>query len=81
MMYYRVAIYVDPSSTWQWKSTVLSSLHTLLQFLRLYRALPSDRLRVLFATSPERLYELLALENQGVGSSAMAGEFLWDQLI
>jgi hypothetical protein len=48
-MYYRVAFYqsaiqVNPSPTWQWKSTVLSSLDALFQFLRLYRALA----RVLF---------------------------------
>ncbi len=34
-MYYRVAIQVDAVPTWQWKSTVLSSLDTLFQFLRL----------------------------------------------
>jgi hypothetical protein len=44
-MYYRVAVPVDPLSTWQWKSTVLSSLDTLFQFLHLHLA----KLR---ATSP-----------------------------
>ncbi len=29
-MYYRVAIQVHSSSTWQWKSTALSSLNILL---------------------------------------------------
>jgi hypothetical protein len=43
-MYYRVSIEMNPSPTWQWKSTVLSSLDALFQFLRLYRALA----RVLF---------------------------------
>ncbi len=38
-MYYRVAIQVDAAPTWQWKSTVLSELSTLFQFLRLLRAL------------------------------------------
>ena len=33
-MYYRVATQVDPVPTWQWRSTVLSSLDTLFQFLR-----------------------------------------------
>ena len=47
-MYYRVALYqraiqVHPPPAWQWKSTVLSSLSALLQFLRLCRALPQDR--------------------------------------
>jgi len=32
-MYYRVAIQVDLSPTWQWRSTVLSSLDAVFQFL------------------------------------------------
>jgi hypothetical protein len=57
-MYYRVAIQVDPLPTWQWRSTVLSSLQTLFQFLQVYRAFPQDRLPLqlhlakLRATSP-----------------------------
>lgn len=43
-MYYRVAIQADPLPTWQWRSTVLSSLQTLFQFLQVYRAFPQDRL-------------------------------------
>jgi hypothetical protein len=47
-MYYRVAIrrqgdQRDRPPTWQWKSTVLTSLQTLFQFLRLYGALPLCR--------------------------------------
>ena len=50
-MYYRVAIYVEPSPQWQWKSSALSSLEALFQWLRLYRALPHDRLRIFSCTS------------------------------
>jgi len=50
-MYYRVAIQMEPLPTWQWRSTVLSSLQTLFQFLRLYRAFPQDRLRVFSSSS------------------------------
>jgi hypothetical protein len=39
-MYYRVAIQVDASSTWRWKSTALSELSVVFQWLRLYHALP-----------------------------------------
>jgi hypothetical protein len=42
-MYYRVAIQVDPLPTWQWRSTVLSSLQTLFQFLQVYRGLHCGR--------------------------------------
>jgi hypothetical protein len=45
-MYYRVAIQVDAGPTWQWKSTVISSLESLFRFLRLYSALPQHRLLV-----------------------------------
>lgn len=34
-MYYRVATRVDAAPTWQWKSTVLSSLNTLFQLATL----------------------------------------------
>lgn len=76
-MYYRVAIQVDQVPHWQWKSTALSSLDTLFQLLRLYRALPQDRLRVFSSSSREELDELLACENNGGGSSsATAAQFL-----
>ena len=86
-MYYRVAWYqraiqVHPLPTWQWKSTVLSSLQTLLQFLRLYSALPQDRLRVFSSSSCEDLDEQLRQENKGLGShSVTAAQFLQERMI
>src|SRR5258708_33809356 len=80
-MYYRVAIQVDAGPTWQWKSTVLSSLETLFQFLRLFRALPPDRLRV-FSSSREGLAELLEQENKGQASASVtAAQFLQERMI
>jgi hypothetical protein len=63
-MYYRVAWYqsaiqAHPPPSWQWKSTVLSSLAAVLQFLRLHQALPPDRLRVFSSCSCEDLDEQL----------------------
>ena len=57
-MYYRVAIQRQGDQlgwppSWQWKSTTLSSLQTLFQFLRLYGALRLDHLRV-FSSSSRR---------------------------
>jgi hypothetical protein len=76
-MYYRVAIQVAPLPTWQWRSTLLSSLQTLFQFLRLYRAFPQDRLRVFSSSSREDLSEQLRHENTGGEStSVMAAQFL-----
>ena len=86
-MYYRVAIrrereQLDRPPSWRWKSTVLSSLQTVFQFLRLYRALPQDHLRVFSSSSREDLEEQLAQENQGLGStSATAAQFLHERMI
>ena len=86
-MYYRVAIQrqreqLDRPPSWQWHSTVLSSLETLFQFLRLYSALPQDHLRVFFSSSQESLEEQLVQENKGLGSySVTAAQFLQERLI
>lgn len=63
-MYYRVATQVGAAPTWQWKSSVLSELSTLFQFLRLLRALPYDQLRVFSSSSRQGLEEQLEQENE-----------------
>lgn len=81
-MYYRVAIQVNAMPTWQWKSTVLSSLETLFQFLRLFGALPYKQLRVFTSSSREGLEEQLEQENQGLVSlSVTAAQFLQERMI
>lgn len=81
-MYYRVAIQVDNESTWQWKSTPLSSLNTLFQWLQFFRALPKDRLRIFSSASREEMNEQLAQENQGLlSTSVTAAQFLQERLI
>ncbi len=81
-MYFRVAIQVEPSPLWQWKSTVLSSLDALFQFLRLYRALPQDRLRVFSCSSCEEMNEQLRRENKGVSSTSVTvAQFLQERTI
>jgi hypothetical protein len=81
-MYYRVAIQRDDGSTWKWKSTPLTSLDTLFQFLRLYRALPQDGLRVFSSCSCEDLDGQLVRENKGLGSpSITAAQFLQERRI
>jgi hypothetical protein len=82
MMYYRVAIQASNESTWKWKSTALSSLDTLFQWLRLYRALPQDRLRVFSSSSREEMNEQLARENRGDRSTSVTVvQFLRERLI
>ncbi len=81
-MYYRVAIRANPSPLWQWKSTVLSELAAVFQFLRLYRALPQDRLRVFSCSSREEMNEQLVRENQGLlSTSVTAAQFLQERMI
>jgi hypothetical protein len=81
-MYYRVAVRVDSVSPWQWKSTMLSSLETLFQFLRRYSALQLDHLWVFSSSSREGLEEQLVQQNQGPSSpSVSAAHFLHERLI
>jgi hypothetical protein len=70
-MYYRVAIQMDASSTWRWKSTALSSLDALFQWLQLYRAVSQDRLRVFSCSSREGMIEQLMQINQGLESTSV----------
>jgi hypothetical protein len=81
-MYYRVAIRVDASSTWRWKSTALSELSVVFQWLRFYHALPQDRLRVFSACSREGMNEQLVRVNQGLESTSVtAAQFLKERMI
>src|SRR2546428_4259084 len=81
-MYYRIAIQMDRVPAWQWKSTILSELSAVFQWLRLYRALPQDRLRVFSSSSREEMDEQLVRENPGLGSiSATPGQFLHQRRI
>ena len=81
-MYYRVAIQVDLSPHWQWKSTVLSELSAVLQWLRLYRALPQDRLRVFSCSSREEMNEQLGREYEGLSSTSVTvAQFLEERRI
>ncbi len=81
-MYYRVAIQVDASPAWQWKSTTLSSLNALFQLLRRYRNLSQNHLRVFSSSSREEMDEQLVRENNGLTShSVTAAQFMQEQMI
>ena len=78
MTYYRVASQASQSATWQWKSTVLTSLETVFGFLKLYRMVPKDRIRVFFSSAIQSLDEMLARENQGLASNSLTAEQLFN---
>ena len=81
-MYYRIAVRIDASSTWKWKSTALSSLGAVFGFLRLHRTVPRDNLRIFSSSSREAMNEQLAQENSGQESSSVPAEqFLRDRKI
>ncbi len=73
-MYYRVAIQTNSSSVWKWKSTVLRSLDSLLQFLRLYHALPANSLRIFVSPARDNLDEMLLRENNGFDNYSVTAE-------
>ena len=54
----------------------------MFQWLRLYRTVPHDRLRIFSCPSREEMNEQLLQENQGLGSTSVtAAQFLQEQLI
>jgi len=77
VIYFRVAIRMDESAQWRWKSSMLSTPGTLFDFLNMYDLVPKNRLRVFFATSMEFINEMLVRENRGVlSNSTTVEEFL-----
>lgn len=79
MIYYRVAVRGSQSSGWRWKSGPLTSLHAVLGLLNLYRCMPKERIRVFLSTAPELMDEMLKRANQGLLSTAITVDKLWDK--
>lgn len=71
MMYYRLALQNQHTSTWIWKSTVLTALDAVFQLLRVFRPLAPERARVFSACCKEELNEMLARENDGLPSGSV----------
>lgn len=77
MIYYRVALQANQSSSWKWRSASFNSLETVFAFLRTHSCVPKDHMRVFFSSSPEGMDRLLARQNQGmVSNSVTAAQFL-----
>jgi hypothetical protein len=79
MIYYRVALRGSQWTTWQWKSTVLTSLHAVLGLLNVYRCAPKEHIRVFLSSSPEQMDAMLSRANQGLLSTAISVDQLWDK--
>lgn len=76
MIYYRVALPADQPGTWRWRSTILTSLEALFGFIKLYRMVPRDRIRIFFSSSVEYLNLMLDRENKGLASNSIIAEQL-----
>ena len=79
MIYYRMALRDSQSAMWCWKSSPCTSLDTVLGWLRLYHCVPREHIRVILSTSPEQLEGMLRRENQGLLSTALTVDQLWDK--
>ena len=79
MIYYRVALRGSKSATWRWKSNPLTSLDGVLGLLNMYRCIPRERIRVFLATSAEQMDWMLNRANQGLLSTAITVDQLWDK--
>lgn len=73
-MYYRIAMYNDSKALLQWKSSILTALDALFQFLRIHASLPQDSLRVFTAHNRDELNEMLAQENNAVALYSLTAE-------
>ena len=71
MIYYRVALQMDQSSSWKWRSNPLTSLNTLVLFLKTYGLTTTENVRVFFSSSTESMEEMLTRENQGLASTSI----------
>ncbi len=79
MIYYRVAVRGSQSPTWHWKSSPLTSLDGVLGVLKLYHCMPREHMRIILSTSPEQMETMLGRENQGLLSTAIPVDQLWDR--
>jgi hypothetical protein len=78
MLYYRFALRESHSAAWRWKSSPLTSLHPVLALLNMYRCMPREHMRVFLSTSPEQMDRMLGRANQGLVSTAITPDQLWD---
>jgi hypothetical protein len=79
MIYNRVALQGKQSATWRWKSNQLTSLDGVLGLLKLYRCVPREQIRVFLSTSDKQMDVMLCRANQGLLSTAITVDQLWDK--
>ena len=77
MIYYRLALQDRQTARWTWQSTALTSLQSVFQLLRTFRAFPQENIHVFSGTSTEDLNEQLKCQNTNQTiNSVTATQFL-----
>ena len=79
MIYYRVALQGSQSATWRWKSSLFTSLDSILGVLKLYHCMPREHIHVFLSTSPDQMEVMLSRANQGLLSTAITIDQLYDK--
>jgi hypothetical protein len=74
-----MALRGSQSASWRWKSSPLTSLGGVLGVLKLYCCMPREHIRIFLSTSPEQMDAMLRRENQGLLSTAITVDQLWDR--
>jgi hypothetical protein len=66
MIYYRIALQLEHSSAWQWRSSTLTSVSSVADVLKAYTNVPKTAIRVFFSSSSARMDEMLTRANNGL---------------
>jgi hypothetical protein len=74
VIYYRVAVQSEQSSSWQWHSRTLTSMSSVFDVLNAYTYIPKTALRVFLSFSPACLDEMLTSANDGLVSNSITAE-------
>jgi hypothetical protein len=81
MIYYRLALKIQHSSLWQWKSTKITSLTSLMQLIKIYKSTPKNEVRIFFSSSETIMDFMLNRANHGLTSNSLTLEqFLANQM-
>jgi hypothetical protein len=74
MIYYRIALQAEHSSSWQWRSSTLTSASAVFDMLKAYTYVPKTAVRVFFSSSSIRMDEMLARANDGLAANFVTRE-------
>ena len=74
MIYYRVALQSEHSSSWQWRSGTLTSASSVYDILKAYTDVPRTAIRVFFSSSSACMDEMLTRANNGLVASFVTME-------